>query len=107
MGFGPQAIETKACMRDSGLGTEAISASKLGLGAEVVSPQASGRISVFRFVLSLSAFSQCFSLLDLLLLIIMICFSIYMSLFFSLCTIESSINHYLSHPDLIVSCNTD
>jgi len=37
----------------------------------------------------------------------MISFSIYMSIFFSLCTIDSSINHHhLSHPHLIVSSYT-
>ena len=75
----------------------------LGLGAEAISPQASGLISVFLLVLSLSAFTQCFSLVDSLLVIEMISLSIYMSIFFSLCTIDSSINHHLSHPHLIVS----
>jgi hypothetical protein len=44
-----------------------------------------------------------FSLVDSLWVIEMICFSIYTSIFFSLCTIDSSINRHLSHPHLIVS----
>jgi hypothetical protein len=125
-GFSPQAIETKACMRLSGLGTESISpltsglvgrlflrqprdwcggyfSASLGLGEEAISPRASSLISVFLLVLLLSAFSQCFSVVDSLSVIEMISFSLYMSIFFSLCTIDSSINHHLSHPHLIVS----
>jgi hypothetical protein len=79
-GFSPQAIETKACTRFSGLGTETISpltsglvrrlflrqprawcggyfSANLGLGAEAISPRASGLISIFLLVLLLSAFS--------------------------------------------------
>jgi hypothetical protein len=75
----------------------------LGLSAEAISPRASSLISVFPLVLLLSAFPQCFSLVDSLLVIEMISFSIYMSIFFSLCMIDSSINHHLSHPHLIIS----
>ena len=62
----------------------------LGLSAQSISPRASSLISVFLFVLLLSAFSYCFSLVDSHLVTEMISFSIYMSIFFSLCTIDSS-----------------
>jgi hypothetical protein len=40
-GFSPQAIKTNACMRLSGLGTEASFPANLGLGAETISPPTS------------------------------------------------------------------
>jgi hypothetical protein len=125
-GFSLQAIETKACARFSGICTDTISSltsglvrrlfrnqppawcggnfsASLRLGVEAISPRASSLISVFPLELLRSAFCYCFFLVDSLLVIEMISFSTYMSIFFSVCTVDSSINHHLSHAHLVVS----